>query len=57
MHHKSKNLLVQTSPDAYKFYCNNGYIKMPFNNPDGYEGDSQDIEVGKVLIEEESNVR
>ena len=50
-HQKMKKLLVQSSPAAYKFYCNNGYIKMPFNDPDGYEGDPQDIEVGKILIE------
>ena len=42
----------RTLKAAYKFYCNNGYVKMPFNDPDGYEADPQDIEVGKILIED-----
>jgi GNAT superfamily N-acetyltransferase len=46
---KVKTLLVQAFPASYKFYCNNGYVKMPFNDPDGYESDPQDIEVGKHL--------
>lgn len=46
-HHKSEKLLVQSSSAAYKFYCNNGYVKMSFNDPDGYESDPRDIEVGK----------
>lgn len=51
LYHRSfKNLLVQSSPKAYKFYCNHGYIEMPFNDPDGYETDSQDIEMGKFLM-------
>lgn len=49
LHQNIKKLLIQSSPDAYKFYCNNGYIEMPFNDPDGYEGDPRDIEVGKKL--------
>jgi len=44
-----KALLTQSSPDAYPFYCKQGYCEMPFNDPDGYEGDPQDIEVGKIL--------
>jgi GrpB-like predicted nucleotidyltransferase (UPF0157 family)/GNAT superfamily N-acetyltransferase len=48
-HQNISKLLVQSSPDAYKFYCNNGYIKMPFNDPDGHESDPRDIEVGKEL--------
>lgn len=48
-HQNIKKLLVKSSPDAYKFYCKNGYIEMPFNDPDGYEGDPQDIEVGTNL--------
>jgi GrpB-like predicted nucleotidyltransferase (UPF0157 family)/GNAT superfamily N-acetyltransferase len=42
-------LQTQASPNAYAFYCKHGYIKMPFNDPDGYEGDPQDIEMGKKL--------
>lgn len=49
LHQKMKKLLIQSSPAAYQFYCNNGYVKMPFNDPDGYEGDPQDIEVGKAF--------
>jgi len=44
-----KILQAQSSPEAYKFYCKQGYKEMPFNDPDGYEGDPQDIDVGKVL--------
>lgn len=42
-------LQTQASPNAYAFYCKHGYIKMPFNDPDGYEGNPQDIEMGKKL--------
>jgi len=48
-HQKIKKLLIQSSPDAYKFYCNNNYFKMPFNDPDGHESDPRDIEIGKNL--------
>lgn len=47
---KVNKLLVQSTPEAYQFYCNNGYCKMPFNDPDGYETDPRDIEVRKELI-------
>lgn len=49
-HQGFKTLLVQSSQKAYKFYCNHGYVQMPFNDPDGYETDSQDIEIGKSLM-------
>lgn len=26
-----------------------GYIQMPFNDPDDYETDSKDVEIGKIL--------
>lgn len=48
-HQNIKQLLVQSSPDAYPFYCKHAYVKMPFNDPDGYESDPRDIEIGKVL--------
>lgn len=48
-HQGFKTLLIQSSPDAYKFYCQHHYLKMPFNDPDGYETDSRDIEIGKIL--------
>ncbi|OGT62778.1 MAG: GNAT family N-acetyltransferase [Gammaproteobacteria bacterium RIFCSPHIGHO2_12_FULL_45_12] len=44
-----KILRIQSSPEAYRFYCKHAYIHMPFNDPDGYEGDPRDIEIGKNL--------
>lgn len=44
-----KTLHVQSSPEAYKFYCNNNYTKMIFNDPDGHESSPKDIAVGKNL--------
>jgi GrpB-like predicted nucleotidyltransferase (UPF0157 family) len=49
-HQGIKVLLIQSSPTAYKFYLHNKYLKMPFNDPDGYPTDPQDIEIGKFLI-------
>jgi hypothetical protein len=49
-HQGIKELLIQSSPEAYPFYCHLGYVKMPFNDPDGYESDPRDIEIGKLLI-------
>lgn len=49
-HQGFTTLLVQSSKKAYKFYCNHGYVQMAFNDPDGYETDSQDIELGKFLM-------
>ncbi|WP_035892672.1 GNAT family N-acetyltransferase [Legionella oakridgensis] len=43
------SLHVESSPDALKFYRKNGYIDMPFDDPDGYESDARDTAVGKVL--------
>ena len=44
-----KSLHVQSSPQAYNFYCQHGYTEMPFDDPDNHESDLQDIDVGKVL--------
>lgn len=44
-----KTFHTQSSPDAYNFYRKKGYTEMPFNDPDGYESDPQDIDMGKVL--------
>lgn len=44
-----QSLHIESSPDALKFYRNNGYIDMSFNDPDGYEGDARDTAVGKIL--------
>lgn len=49
-HQGFKMLLIQSSPEAYKFYSQHEYLKMPFNDPDGYETDSRDIEIGKLLV-------
>lgn len=44
-----KVLQTQASPEAYPFYLKYGYTEMPFNDPDGYESDPQDVDMGKVL--------
>jgi N-acetylglutamate synthase-like GNAT family acetyltransferase len=43
VHQGYKTLSVQSSQEAYKFFFNLGYMQMPFNDPDGYETDSQDM--------------
>jgi GrpB-like predicted nucleotidyltransferase (UPF0157 family)/RimJ/RimL family protein N-acetyltransferase len=48
-HQGCKKLLIQSSQEAYQFFRKHGYIEMPFNDPDGYDGDPQDIEIGKCL--------
>jgi GNAT superfamily N-acetyltransferase len=48
-HQGVRKLLIQSSAEAYKFYRQHGYREMPFNDPDGYEGDPRDIEIGKCL--------
>ena len=48
-HQGFKKLLIQSSKEAYQFYRKHGYIEMPFNDPDGYESDPQDTEIGKCL--------
>ena len=49
-HQGFKKLLIQSSQEAYQFYRKHGYTEMPFNDPDGHEGDARDIEIGKYLI-------
>ncbi|WP_133137055.1 bifunctional GrpB family protein/GNAT family N-acetyltransferase [Legionella rowbothamii] len=44
-----KSLHVESSPETLEFYQRNGYIKMQFNDPDGYEGNPQDTALGKIL--------
>ncbi len=51
-HQGFKKLLVQSSPEAYPFYQKQGYTEMPFNDPEGYESDPQDIDIGKYLKEQ-----
>ncbi len=48
-HQGVQRLLIQASPDAYPFYQHLGYTAMPFNDPEGYETDPRDVEIGKVL--------
>lgn len=48
-HQGFKKILIQSSQEAYKFYQRHGYKEMAFNDPDGYETDPQDIEIGKCL--------
>lgn len=43
------SLHVESSPKALAFYQKHDYVEMPFNDPDGYESDPQDIDVGKIL--------
>ena len=33
-----KSIHTESSPAALKFYQAINYVKMPFNDPDGYEG-------------------
>lgn len=44
-----KTLHIQSSPEAYQFFCKHEYIHMRSNDPDGYEGDPRNIEIGKKL--------
>lgn len=44
-----KSLHIESSPADLKFYRLNGYIDMPFDDPDGYESDPLNTAVGKKL--------
>ncbi len=44
-----KSIHTESSPDAVQFYKNQAYTEMPFNDPDGYEGDERDTPMGKIL--------
>lgn len=49
---KSKNyksVHTESSPEAVPFYRKMGYVNMPFDDPDGYEGGPQDAPLGKFL--------
>jgi GrpB-like predicted nucleotidyltransferase (UPF0157 family) len=46
---KYKSIHTESTPAALEFYRKNGYIDMPFNDPDGYEGGPDDIAVGKKI--------
>lgn len=45
-----KILLAQSSKVAYEFFNYHRYISMPFNDPDGYEGDQKGVKIGKFLM-------
>lgn len=49
-HQGFKTLLIQSSAEAYRFYRQHDYIKMPFIDPDDYKTDSREIQIGKFLI-------
>jgi len=44
-----KSIHTESSPEALKFYQAINYVKMPFDDPDGYEGDPSDTPMGKLL--------
>ena len=44
-----KTLHIESSPAVHAFYAKQGYVDMPFNDPDEYEGFPQGISLGKVL--------
>lgn len=44
-----QSIHTESSPDAVQFYEHLGYTAMPFDDPDGYEGDSRDTPMGKHL--------
>lgn len=44
-----KSLHIESSPNVLKFYRNNYYIDMPFNDPDDYERSSGKVSIGKIL--------
>jgi len=44
-----QSLHAESSPNAMPFYQKQGYTEMPFNDPDGYQGDQRDTPMGKVL--------
>lgn len=48
-HQGYKKLMIQSSPEAYKFYLKAGYVDMPLNDPYGHPTYSRDTEMGKVL--------
>ena len=44
-----KSIHTESSPTALEFYKKLGYVPMPFNDPNDYESDPDDIEMGKTL--------
>ena len=48
-HQGIKSIHTRSSPVALNFYSQAEYTPIPFNDPDDYESDPTDIDVGKVL--------
>lgn len=46
-HQGIRSLHTQSSPEAKPFYQQGGYVEMSFNDPDGYESDPRDVDMGK----------
>ena len=46
---KFKSIHTESSPQAFPFYQKQKYVNMPFDDPDGYENDPNDIALGKIL--------
>lgn len=44
-----QSIHVESNPAALNFYKKNGYIELPFNDPDGYESGPEDTALGKSL--------
>lgn len=44
-----KSIHAKSRQDSLKFYLKNDYVHMPFNDPEDYESDPNDVSVGKVL--------
>ena len=42
-------LQMESSPEAQKFYVAQGYVEMPFNDPENNLSFPQDIPLGKEL--------
>jgi GrpB-like predicted nucleotidyltransferase (UPF0157 family)/GNAT superfamily N-acetyltransferase len=49
-HQGFNKILTQSSPEAHKFYIHQGYVEMPFNDPDDHDTNARDIEMGKFLL-------
>ena len=44
-----KSIHAQSKQSTLSFYLKNGYIDMPFNDPESHESDLNDVPVGKFL--------
>lgn len=44
-----KSIHAESRPSSLKFYIKNGYVEMPFNDPENHKSDPRDILVGKLL--------